>query len=155
MLNIGDKAPEFKLQSQEDRNVSLGHYEGKWIVLYFYPKDDTPGCTVEACNFTFNVKKFERLDAVILGVSPDSPESHRKFIAKKNLKIPLLSDPTHEVLEQYEAWGEKSMYGKKYMGVLRSTYLIDPEGKIAFIWKNVKVDDHIEAVRVKLEELKK
>jgi thioredoxin-dependent peroxiredoxin len=124
------------------------------VVLYFYPKDDTPGCTVEACDFTAGLKDFEGLEAVVLGCSPDSPESHRKFIAKYKLKIRLLSDPGHVALEKYGAWGEKNMYGKISMGVIRSTVIIDPAGKIARHWPKVRADGHAADVRQALEELR-
>lgn len=154
MLKIGDKAPPFKLLNQNDEEVSLGDLVGKWVVLYFYPKDDTPGCTVEACTFTDNLSQFRGLDCEVIGVSADSTESHRKFIEKKNLKITLLSDINREVLKQYEAWGEKSMYGKIFLGIVRSTFLIDPKGNIAYIWKNVKAAGHAEKVQEKVKELR-
>ncbi len=154
MLKAGDKAPDFSLADQDDKSASLQDYKGKWVVLYFYPKDDTPGCTTEACEFTAAVEDLGALDAAVLGVSPDSPASHRKFAAKHGLKVRLLSDPQHQALEQYGAWQEKSMYGEKYMGVKRSTFLIDPRGKVAFAWPEVSVKGHVEAVRNKLAELK-
>lgn len=154
-LTVLAKAPAFVLRNESGASVSLGDLAGQWVILYFYPKDDTPGCTTEACEFTASAPAFGRLDAVVLGVSPDSPESHQKFRKKHALKISLLSDPTHEMTEAYGAWGEKSMYGRKYMGVLRSTVLIDPKGRVAFHWPNVKPAGHAEEVRVKLAELKK
>jgi peroxiredoxin Q/BCP len=123
-------------------------------VLYFYPKDDTPGCTIEACDFTAGIKDFEKLDAVVLGCSPDSPEMHRKFIAKHKLKITLLSDPGHEMLERYGAWGEKNMYGRKMLGVIRSTVVIDPAQKVVHHYRKVSAKGHAEAVRAKLKELR-
>jgi peroxiredoxin Q/BCP len=152
-LAIGKKAPEFSLADQDDQIVKLGDFKDKWVVLY-YPKDDTPGCTVEACNFTAGIKGFEKVDAVVLGCSPDSTERHRKFIAKYKLKIRLLSDPDHEVLARYGAWGEKNMYGKVTMGVIRSTVIIDPQGKVAFHYPKVKAEGHAAAVKVKLDELR-
>ena len=122
-------------------------------MLYFYPKDNTPGCTTEACEFTEALPDFAKLDALILGVSPDSTESHRKFIAKQNLKITLLSDPDHKVAEKYVAWGKKKLYGREFMGIIRGTVLIDPAGKIAHHWPKVKVAGHVAAVREKIEEL--
>jgi peroxiredoxin Q/BCP len=154
-INVGEKAPSFALKNQDDQTVKLGDpaLKGRWIVLYFYPKDDTPGCTIEACDFTAGLKGFEKLDAVVLGCSPDSPEQHRKFIAKYKLKITLLSDPGHETLERYGAWGEKNMYGRVSMGVIRSTVLIDPAQKVAFHYRKVSSKGHAEAVRAKLAEL--
>lgn len=153
-IDIGKKAPDFSLPDQDDQRVKLGDYKGKWVVLYFYPKDDTPGCTTEACDFTAGIKGFERVDAVVLGCSPDAPEKHRKFIEKYKLKIRLLSDPDHDVLEKYGAWGEKNMYGKITMGVIRSTVIIDPQGKVAFHWPKVKAEGHAAAVKEKLDELR-
>lgn len=154
MLEIGQKAPEFCLKNQDEVEICLKDLKGKWIVLYFYPKDNTPGCTTEACDFTNELKEFEELDAIILGVSPDSCESHRKFIEKKDLKITLLCDEDRKVLKEYGAWGKKKMYGKEYEGVIRSTFLIDPEGNIAYIWPKVRVKGHVEKVKEKLKELK-
>jgi len=153
-LKAGDKAPAFTLKNEQDEPVKLGDFKGKWVVLYFYPKDDTPGCTVEACDFTAGIKGFEKLEAVVLGCSADSAESHRKFIAKHKLKIPLLSDPSHETMEKYGAWGEKNMYGRKMMGVIRSTFIIDPAGKIAHVWPKVSSAGHAEKVKEKLTELR-
>jgi peroxiredoxin Q/BCP len=154
MLNIKDKAPLFTLINQDDKEISLKDYFGKWIVLYFYPKDNTPGCTIEACSFTDNLKDFKKLDAIVIGISADSPQSHRNFIKNRNLKITLLSDPSHNTLKKYEAFGEKNFLGKISIGILRSTFLIDPEGNIAYIWRNVKAEGHAKEVKAKLEELK-
>ena len=154
MLKIGQKAPEFCLKNQDEVEICLKDLKGKWVVLYFYPKDNTPGCTTEACDFTNELKEFEELDAIILGVSPDSCESHRKFIEKKDLKITLLCDEDRKVLKEYGAWGKKKMYGKEYEGVIRSTFLIDPEGNIAYVWPKVRVKGHVEKVKEKLKELK-
>ena len=151
MLN--QKAPEFCLPNQDETEICLRDLAGKWVVLYFYPKDNTPGCTTEACDFTDNLEEFEELDAVILGVSPDSPKKHRNFIEKKNLKITLLSDENKEVLKKYGAWGLKKMYGREYEGVIRSTFIISPDGEIVAQWKNVKVKGHVEKVKEKLKEL--
>lgn len=142
MLTEGKKAPSFKLKDQDGNNVSLKDFIGKQIVLYFYPKDDTPGCTKEACSFRDNFPNFKDINAVILGVSPDSPSSHKKFISKYNLPFTLLSDEDKETLEKYEVWKEKNMYGKKYMGVERTTFIIDEVGKIKKIFPKVKVDGH-------------
>ena len=131
MLEINDKAPDFQLSNQDDETVSLGDFAGEWLVLYFYPKDDTPGCTKEACDFTDGLPNFSALNANVIGVSVDDTASHRKFIAKYNLPFRLVSDVDKKVLEAYGAWGEKKMYGKTYMGVVRSAFLIDEEGKIA------------------------
>ena len=154
MIEIGKKAPAFTLPDQDGKNIKLTDLAGRWLVLYFYPKDDTPGCTVEACDFTAGVKQFERLDAAVYGCSPDTPESHRKFIAKFDLAIPLLSDTDHKVMEKYDAWGEKNMYGKITEGVIRSTVIIGSDGKVAAHWKRVKAAGHAEQVRKKLEELR-
>ena len=154
MLEVGQKAPDFCLPNQDHVEICLRDLKGKWIVLYFYPKDLTPGCTTEACEFTKAMPSFEELDAVILGVSPDSPQKHQKFIEKKELKITLLSDENKEVLKAYGAWGPKKLYGKEYEGVIRSTFLINPEGKIVAVWPKVRVKGHVEAVKEKLEELK-
>lgn len=153
-LKTGDNAPVFRLTDQDDQEVGLEDFKGKWVVLYFYPKDNTPGCTVEAVDFTGLKDELEALDTVVLGVSPDSTKSHRNFIAKKELTIRLLSDPDHKVIEQYGAWRLKKNYGREYYGVARSTYLIDPEGNIAHPWANVKAKGHAEAVKTKIEELR-
>lgn len=152
---IGEKAPTFTLKNQDDQDVTLSDYNGKWVVLYFYPKDNTSGCTQEACDFTDGLGDFEKLNATILGVSPDSVKKHQNFIAKHDLKVTLLADTEHEVLEAYNAWGKKKMYGKEYFGVIRSTYIIDPEGKVAAEWTKVKVKGHVDAVKAKLEELQR
>ena len=154
MLNVGEKAPDFSLPDQNEKTVSLSQLQGKWVVLYFYPKDNTPGCTTEACDFTARYGEFSELDAEIFGVSPDTTKSHCNFIEKQNLVITLLSNPDHKVLESYGTWQRKSMYGREYMGVQRSTFLIDPEGKLAYIWPKVKVKGHVEEVQKKLAALK-
>ena len=154
-ITVGKAAPSFTLENQDDEKVKLSDFAGKWVVLYFYPKDDTPGCTVEACDFTGGVKAFEKLDAVVLGCSPDSTESHRRFIAKHKLKITLLSDPERKVIKAYGAWGEKNLYGKITEGVLRSTVIIDPAGKVAHHWPKVSAQGHADAVREELTALKK
>lgn len=153
MLEIGHDAPPFALVDANDASVSLGDLRGSWVVLYFYPKDDTPGCTTEACEFTEGIEAFRGLGARVVGVSPDSPERHRKFIARYQLAVTLLSDPEHVALTAYGAWGEKMMYGKAVVGVKRSTVLIDPQGRIAFHWPNVRARGHAEQVRAKLAEL--
>ncbi len=153
-LKTGQSATDFSLPDQNSKLISLKDFKSKWLVLYFYPKDNTPGCTIEAIDFTKYLKDFEKLGAVVLGISPDSPESHCKFIEKQNLKITLLSDPEHKVLEKYGVWKLKSMYGNQYWGVHRSTFLIDPQGKIVHVWYGVKPVGHVEEVKKKLEELK-
>ena len=150
----GSKAPAFALPDQDGRTVTLAALAGSWVVLYFYPKDDTPGCTTEACEFTDSIKEFERVDAVVFGCSPDSPASHAKFAAKYSLKVRLLSDPAHEVMERYGAWGEKSMYGQTTQGVIRSTVIIDPRGVVAHHWPTVKAAGHAAAVRDRLLALR-
>ncbi len=154
MLKAGDKAPGFTLKDQNDDEVTLENLLGNWVVFYFYPRDNTPGCTTEACDFTALKNEFTELNAIVVGVSPDSTGSHRSFIGKQGLDLLLLSDPGHEALEAFEAWKLKKNYGREYMGVQRSTFLIDPEGKIAHAWPNVKAKGHAEAVREKLAELK-
>ena len=145
MLQPGDKAPDFDLPTDTGR-VSLSGLKGNNIVLYFYPKDDTAGCTSEALQFSSEVEEFQKLGAVIVGVSKDSVASHAKFRAKHDLTIELAADPLGDVVEAYGAWVEKSMYGRKYMGVDRSTFLIDREGVIREVWRKVKVPGHIKAV---------
>jgi peroxiredoxin Q/BCP len=151
MLDEGNKAPDFKLKNQDGNTVSLNDFKGKNIVLYFYPKDNTSGCTAEACSFRDDFPKFEKTDAVILGVSPDSVESHKKFAQKYKLNFDLLSDEKKEVIEKYDVWKEKNMYGRKYMGVERTTFVIDGEGRIKKIFRKVKVNGHNKEV---LEALK-
>ena len=151
MIEEGKKAPAFTLPNQDDDKVRLRDLAGSWVVLYFYPRDDTPGCTVEACEFTEGIEAFDELDAVVLGCSPDSTDKHRKFIAKHDLRVTLLSDPDHKVMEKYGAWGEKKLYGKVTIGVIRSTVLIDPRGKIVRHWKRVRAKGHAESVRKALE----
>jgi peroxiredoxin Q/BCP len=154
-LTVGNKAPQLRLMDKDGNEVSLEDFKGRWIVLYFYPKDNTSGCTQEAIDFSSAKREFEELNAVILGASPDSIESHCKFAEKNNLSITLLSDMQHGVLESYGAWQLKKMYGNEYMGVVRSTFLIDPEGKIRKIWRKVKVKGHVEEVRDALQQLVK
>ncbi len=147
----GQKAPAFKLDSDGGKAVSLAELKGKPVVLYFYPKDDTPGCTVEACEFRDSWKDVQKTGAVVLGVSPDDVASHRRFRDKFELPFPLLADPDHAVAEKYGVWGEKSMYGRKYLGINRTTFLIGPDGKIARVFQKVKPKGHagevLEAVR--------
>ncbi len=138
MLEVGTKAPDFTLQDQDGKDVSLSDFKGKKVILYFYPKDNTSGCTKQACAFKELYPDFMEKDAIVLGVSKDSVASHKKFQEKYQLPFELLSDPEHKVIEQYDVWKEKSMYGKKYMGIVRSTYLIDEEGKIEKALEKVK-----------------
>ncbi len=146
-LKEGDKAPEFKAVSSEGKEVSLKDYKGKSrVILYFYPKDDTPGCTVEACAFRDTIKKIEKTDAVVLGVSPDDTKSHNKFIDKFKLPFLLLSDTEKKICQDYGVWAEKSFMGKKYMGVLRTTFIIGKDGKIQKIYEKVKPEGHAEEV---------
>jgi thioredoxin-dependent peroxiredoxin len=152
-IEPGTQAPAFTLTADDGRKVRLADLKGKPAVVYFYPKDDTPGCTREACAFRDQQSKLQELGAVVLGISPDSVESHEKFRDKYSLNFPLLSDPDHEVAEKYGAWREKNMYGKQSMGIQRSTYLIDPEGKVARVWKRVSVDGHDDQVLEALREL--
>ena len=152
-IEEGKKAPAFTLPDENDDKIKLADLIGQWVVLYFYPRDDTPGCTIQACDFTSGIKDFEKLGAVVLGCSPDDSKSHQKFIKKHKLKIQLLSDPSHRVMEKYGAWGEKNMYGKITQGVIRSTVLIDPAGKVAKHWKRVKTKGHAEAVNLVLKQM--
>ena len=145
-LNEGDQAPAFSLPADNGQTVSLADYDGKKVVLYFYPKDDTPGCTKQAIGFTEKIVEFEDAGAVVIGMSPDKAAKHDKFIAKHNLAITLAANEEKDILQAYGVWVEKSMYGKKYMGVERTTYLIDENGKIKQIWRKVKVPGHIDAV---------
>ncbi|EDP4027859.1 TPA: thioredoxin-dependent thiol peroxidase [Campylobacter jejuni] len=141
-LNIGDKAPQFELLNQDRVKIALKDFIGKKVILYFYPKDNTPGCATEACDFSLNYDKFGSKNAVIIGISPDSVASHEKFISKFDLKHILLSDSEKEVAKAYGAWGLKKNYGKEYEGLIRSTFVIDETGKIAQIYSNVRVKDH-------------
>ena len=145
-LRVGDKAPEFTLPSSDGEEISLKDFRGKKIVLYFYPKDDTPGCTKEACSFRDNLARVKRKGAVVFGISADSKKSHQKFIEKYDLSFPLLSDEKKEVVNAYGVWKEKAFMGRKYMGIERTTFIIDKEGKIVHIFSKVKVDGHVEEV---------
>ena len=153
MLKVGDKVADFCLPNQDDEELCFRDIKGKWIVLYFYPKDNTPGCTTQACAFTQALPNFEALDALILGVSPDSPKKHRNFIEKKALKITLLADEEKELCNAFGIWQLKKFMGKEYMGVVRSTFIINPKGEIAEVWEKVKVKEHVSAVQKRLEEL--
>jgi len=154
MLKVGENAPKVCLQNHDGKEVCMEDYKGKWVVLYFYPKDNTSGCTLEAIDFTGAIQDFNKLDTKIIGVSPDSPKSHQSFISKHDLGITLLSDPEHKTLEKFGAWGKKKMYGREFYGVVRSTYLINPDGKVEYVWPKVKVKGHVEDVKNKVKELK-
>jgi peroxiredoxin Q/BCP len=148
-LEVGAKAPAFTLTDTDGKKVSLSGFAGQKVVVYFYPRDDTPGCTKEACQFNDSLSQFEGLNVPVIGISPD--KSHTKFRDKYDLKFTLLSDPDHTVMEKYGAYGEKTLYGKKTVGVIRSTFVVDEKGKIAKAWYSVKADGHaakvLEAVR--------
>ncbi len=153
MLEPETIAPEFCLGNQDDVEICSRDLRGKWIVLYFYPRDSTPGCTTEACEFSDAIDDYDDLGAIILGVSADSTQSHRNFIEKKSLTITLLSDPTTQMMQAYEVWAMKKNYGKEYMGIVRSTYIINPKGVIKAAWTNVKVKDHVAKVKETLSAL--
>ena len=146
LIDPGKKAPTFSLKDQQGKTHRLGDYEGRPVVLYFYPKDDTPGCTAEACAFRDLLPKFKPGKAVVLGISILDERSKARFAAKYELNFPLLADPDHEIAEKYGAWQQRSMYGRSYMGVARTTYLLDATGKVARRWDKVKVDGHAEEV---------
>ena len=146
MLTQGTNAPDFTLKDSTGKEHSLSQYKGKKVILYFYPKDDTPGCTQEACDFRDSISVVTKKKGVVFGISADSLEAHGKFAKKFGLPFTLLSDPDKKVIQKYEAWGEKSMYGRKYMGIFRSTYVIDEKGKILKVFSNVKVPGHVEEV---------
>ncbi len=143
----------FCLKNQNKKEVCLDDFKGKWVVLYFYPKDDTPGCTLEGIDFTKKLKEFEKLNAKIFGISGDSEESHCSFIKKHKLKIELLCDTDKKIAKKFEAYGEKTSFGKKIFGIIRSTFIINPKGEIVHSWKDVKVDGHVGEVLNKLKEL--
>jgi peroxiredoxin Q/BCP len=144
MVEAGEKAPDFAVKDHEGKTVKLSDFKGKKVVLYFYPKDFTSGCTKESCDFRDRSGEFK--DTAILGVSSDGVDSHEKFRHKYNLPFKLLSDPDQEVQKKYGVWGEKSMYGRTYMGTVRTTYLIGPDGRVAKAWHRVKVDGHVDEV---------
>ena len=153
MIEPGKKAPSFSLPDQQGKTHALADYAGQPLVIYFYPKDDTPGCTTESCAFQSNLPKFKKSKAAVLGMSVLDSASKAKFAKKYDLTFPLLADEDHAVIESYGAWQEKSMYGKKYMGVARTTYLIGPDGKVVKRWDGVKVDGHAEEVLAAAEAL--
>jgi peroxiredoxin Q/BCP len=152
-ISAGQPAPTFTLLDENGAQRSLSDYRGKPVVLYFYPKDDTPGCTKEACGFRDDYSAYEQSEVEILGVSPDSPKSHARFKAKYDLPFHLLADTEKEVLKAYDAWGLKKSYGREYEGVLRTTFLIDSDGNIAKVFKNVKPAEHSEEILAALQEL--
>ena len=141
-LKVGDKAPSFEGMNQEGKKISLNDFSGKKLILYFYPKDDTPGCTAESCNLNENYNTWLEKGFEVVGVSPDSVKSHMKFAKKFGLKFNLIADTEKEILQRYGVWGEKSMFGKKYMGVLRTTFVINENGAIDEVFEKVKTDDH-------------
>ena len=151
---VGMKAPSFSVRDQNGDDVNLKDLVGSWVIMYFYPKDDTPGCTIEANEFTGLNDAFEKENAIVLGVSPDDEKSHCKFIDKYKLNIKLLADTEKELVTKYGVWKEKSMYGRTYMGVTRTTFLIDDKGNIAEVWTNVKAKGHAEIVLNRLVEIK-
>ncbi len=151
-MKVGEIAPKFIAQNRDGKDISLQDFCDQWVVLYFYPKDNTPGCTTQAIEFSRKLAEFQSLNAQIIGISPDSIASHAKFITKYNLEITLLSDPEHQIAEQYEVWQLKKFMGKEYMGIIRSTFLIAPTGNIAQIWSNVRVKDHVEKVFTELKQ---
>lgn len=153
MIQIDSVALDFCLPNQDDVEICLRDLRGKWIVLYFYPKDNTPGCTTEACDFSDAAPDFSMLNAIIIGISADSTKKHRDFIEKKDLSVTLLSDESTSMLQEYGIWQLKKNYGKEYMGIVRTTLIIDPQGVIKAIWKNVKVKEHSKEVMKKLQEL--
>jgi len=152
-ISIGDQAPDFTLPGDGGKDISLKDYRGQNLILYFYPKDDTSGCTTEALDFTANLPKFSKLNSQIVGVSKDSAAKHDKFKAKHALKISLAADEELSAIQAYGVWVEKSMYGRKYMGIERSTFLIDSTGKIIEIWRKVRVKGHVDAVLARVSEL--
>lgn len=146
MLKEGEKAPAFTLSDTGENQLKLADYRGKWVVLYFYPRDNTPGCTIEAMDFSARKKEFEEMNAVVIGVSKDSCASHQKFTKNKKLTINLLSDPEAKVQKLYGVWSPKKFMGKEFLGTVRTTFLIDPRGNISKIWNNVRAKGHAEEV---------
>lgn len=153
LISNGEPAPQFCLPDSGHSEICLTALKGKWVVLYFYPKDNTSGCTLEARSFSDNIDLFKSANAVVIGISPDSCESHGKFIEKNSLDLVLLSDESHEILEKYGVWQKKKMYGREFMGVVRTTYIISPDGKVAEVFPKVKVKGHSDAVMDRLKAL--
>ena len=153
MLCIGEKVPNFRLPASGGQEIGLSDFQGQYVVLYFYPRDNTPGCTTQSIDFSNARDDFSRANTVILGVSKDSVESHEKFIQKRELTIPLLSDENDDLCEAFDVWTEKSMYGKKFMGIIRSTFLIDPNGILIHAWRKVKVPNHVDTVLSHIKEI--
>jgi len=153
MLNEGEKSPKLTLPDQNGDKISLSDFKGKWVILYFYPKDMTPGCTTEACNFRDEYSAFQKKGIVVLGISKDSIARHKKFEEKHELPFPLLSDESGNVCEDFGVWQEKSLYGKKFMGIIRSTFIINPDGNIAKVYPKVKVNEHVEEILKDLHDL--
>lgn len=152
-LELGTKAPDFKAKTDQDTEISLNSLQGDWVVLYFYPKDNTPGCTKEACAFRDNMERLSDYEAKVIGVSPDSVKSHQNFIAKHELNFTLIADPDKEICNLFDIIGEKKMYGKSYLGVIRTTYIIDPEGIIRWVDPKVSVAGHVDKVIEAIKEL--
>ena len=153
MVEVGEAAPEFCLPDSDEQEVCSSSYRGSWVVLYFYPRDNTSGCTREAVDFTAALPELQKMKAKVVGISKDLPASHRKFRESHGLAVLLLSDADHQVMQNYGVWALKKMYGKESYGVVRSTFLIDPQGNVASIWRSVKVKGHVDAVMKKLEQL--
>ena len=153
MLEIGDAIPAFCLPNQDEEEICFRDIKGRWAVIYFYPKDNTPGCTTEACDFTEALPDFTKLETIVLGVSPDTPKKHRNFIEKKSLKITLLADEEKTLCKSFGVWQLKKFMGREYMGVVRSTFLIAPDGTLAYKWEKVRVKRHVAEVKEKLQEL--
>jgi len=151
-LSIGDTAPDFTLPTDNNGEITLSSLKGQKALLFFYPRDDTPGCTKEALNFNEALPVFKALNTIIIGISKDSVKKHDKFKAKHNLNFPLASDEDLDTCEKYGVWKEKSMYGKTFLGIERSTFLIDENGKIAAIWRKVKVPGHVDAVQAEIQD---
>lgn len=152
-ISIGKKVPNFSLKNQDDKHVTLADFKGSTVILFFYPKDNTPGCTQEACDFRDNYQRLKRKGVVVLGISPDSSKSHRKFIEKQELNFELLSDDENEVSQLFEVWKEKSLYGKKFMGVERSTFIIGKDQKLLKEYRKVKVPGHVDEILTSIAEL--
>ena len=153
-LNIGSPAPSFSANNQNGETLTLSNFTGRKLVLYFYPKDDTPGCTKEAIGFSEERAAFEAQNAMVVGVSRDTVKKHDKFISKYDLRIPLIADEDGSLCEAFDTWVEKQMYGKTYMGIERATFLISPDGKVLHMWRKVKVPSHVEEVLAQLQSFK-